>query len=94
MRRNDMLRRIRKEEKIAKIERNIYLISSLLFFTTIIINILNIIYYPYLWNGLILEINIFMIIICLYFSVKKQQKVSKLEDKRLELKIKYILTRS
>ena len=89
-----MLRRIRKEEKIAKIERNIYLISSLLFFTTIIINILNIIYYPYLWNGLILEINIFMIIICLYFSVKKQQKVSKLEDKRLELKIKYILTRS
>lgn len=94
MRRNDMLRRIRKEEKIAKIERNIYLISSLLFFTTIIINILNIIYYPYLWNGLILEINIFMIIICLYFSVKKQQKVSKLEDKKLELKIKYILTRS
>ncbi len=94
MRRNDMLRRIKKEEKIAKIERNIYLISSLLFFTTIIINILNIIYYPYLWNGLILEINIFMIIICLYFSVKKQQKVSKLEDKRLELKIKYILTRS
>ena len=94
MGRNDMLRRIRKEEKIAKIERNIYLISSLLFFTTIIINILNIIYYPYLWNGLILEINIFMIIICLYFSVKKQQKVSKLEDKRLELKIKYILTRS
>ena len=48
MRRNDMLRRIKKEEKIAKIERNIYLISSLLFFTTIIINILNIIYYPYL----------------------------------------------
>ena len=94
MRRNDMLRRIKKEEKIAKIERNIYLISSLLFFTTIIINILNIIYYPYLWNGLILEINIFMIIICLYFSVKKQQKVSKLEDKRLELKIKYNLTRS
>lgn len=94
MGKREKLREIKKQEKIAKMERNIYLISSILFLTTVIINILNIIYYPYLLNGLILEINIFMICLCVYFFVKKQKKISKLEDEKLELKIKYILTKS
>lgn len=94
MSKRETLRILKKEEKITKIERNLYLLSSILFLTTIIINILNIIYYPYLLNGLILEINILMISICTYLFIKKQKKVMELEDQKLELKIKYILTKT
>ncbi len=94
MSKREKLRKLTKEENITKLERNIYLISSILFLTTIIINILNIIYYPYLLNGLILELNILIIVIFSYMAIKKQKKVLKLEDKKLELKIKYILTKS
>lgn len=94
MSKRETLRILKKEEKITKIERNLYLLSSILFLTTIIINILNIIYYPYLLNGLILEINILMICICTCLFIKKQKKVMELEDKKLELKIKYILTKT
>lgn len=93
MSKRETLRILKKEEKITKIERNLYLLSSILFLTTIIINILNIIYYPYLLNGFILEINILMISICTYLFIKKQKKVIELEDQKLELKIKYILTK-
>lgn len=94
MSKRETLRKLKKEEKVTKLERNLYLLSSILFLTTIIINILNIIYYPYLLNGLILEINILMISICTYLFIKKQKKVMELEDKKLELKIKYILTKT
>ena len=94
MSKRETLRKLKKEEKVTKLERNLYLLSSILFLTTIIINILNIIYYPYLLNGLILEINILMISICTYLFIKKQKKVIELEDKKLELKIKYILTKT
>jgi thiamine transporter ThiT len=94
MSKREKLRKIKKEEKVAKLERNLYFISGILFLTTIIINILNIIYYPYLLNGLILEINIFMICICMYLFIKKQKKITKLEDEKLELKIKYILMKN
>lgn len=94
MSKRETLRKLKKEEKLTKLERNLYLLSSILFLTTIIINILNIIYYPYLLNGLILEINILMISICTYLFIKKQKKVMELEDKKLELKIKYILTKT
>lgn len=94
MSKRETLRKLKKEEKVTKLERNLYLLSSILFLTTIIINILNIIYYPYLLNGLILEINILMISICTYLFIKKQKKVMELEDQKLELKIKYILTKT
>lgn len=94
MSKRETLRKLKKEEKLTKLERNLYLLSSILFLTTIIINILNIIYYPYLLNGLILEINILMISICTYLFIKKQKKVMELEDQKLELKIKYILTKT
>ena len=91
MNQKEHLRKIKKETKLVKIERNIYIMCSILFLSTIIINILNIIYHPYLINGIILELNIIMISICTYTFIKKQEKINLLEDKKLELKIKYFL---
>ena len=91
MSQKEHLMKIKKETKLIKIERNIYIICSILFLSTVIINILNIIYHPYLINGIILEINIIMISICTYTFIKKQEKINLLEDKKLELKIKYFL---
>lgn len=91
MNKKEHLIKIKKETKLAKIERNIYILSSILFLSTVIINILNIIYQPYLINGIILEINIIMISICTYTFIKKQKQINLLEDKKLELKIKYFL---
>lgn len=71
------------EEKVLKIERNLYCISAILFFNTVIVNILNIIYYPYLLNGLFLEVNIFMVGICLYLLFKKQKKLTEIENKKI-----------
>ena len=89
MNQKEHLRKIKKETKLVKIERNIYIMCSILFLSTVIINILNIIYHPYLINGIILELNIIMISICTYTFIKKQEKINLLEDKKLELKIKY-----
>lgn len=91
MNQKEHLRKIKKETKLVKIERNIYIMCSILFLSTVIINILNIIYHPYLLNGIILELNIIMISICTYTFIKKQEKINLLEDKKLELKIKYFL---
>ena len=91
MNQKEHLRKIKKETKLVKIERNIYIMCSILFLSTVIINILNIIYHPYLINGIILELNIIMISICTYTFIKKQEKINLLEDKKLELKIKYFL---
>lgn len=83
---------LKKREKLIKIERNIYLVSTLLFFVTVIINIINIINYPYILNGLILEINILMILGCGYLFIKKHKKIISLEDEKIELKIACILS--
>lgn len=71
------------EEKVLKIERNLYCLSAVLFFNTVIVNILNIIYYPYFINGLFLEINIFMVGICVYLLFKKQKKLVEIENKKI-----------
>ena len=91
MNQKEHIKKIKKETKLVKIERNIYIMCSILFLSTVIINILNIIYHPYLINGIILELNIIMISICTYTFIKKQEKINLLEDKKLELKIKYFL---
>ena len=91
MNQKEHLRKIKKETKLVKIERNIYIMCSILFLSTVIINIINIIYHPYLINEIILELNIIMISICTYTFIKKQEKINLLEDKKLELKIKYFL---
>ena len=71
------------EEKVLKIERNLYCLSAVLFFNTVIVNILNIIYYPYFINGLFLEINIFMVGICVYLLFKKQKRLAEIENKKI-----------
>ena len=91
MTKKEQMKKITKETKIIKLERNLYIISSVLFLSTTIINILNIIYYPYLLNGIILELNILMICLCTYLFIKKQEKLNNLEDEKIELKIKYFL---
>lgn len=85
------INKLTKEINITKIERNIYLLSSILLISTIIINILNLIYYPYLLNGLILEVNILILVISYLIYIKKRKQTLKLEDKLLEQKIKYII---
>lgn len=85
------INKLTKEINITKIERNIYLLSSILLISTIIINILNLFYYPYLLNGLILEINILILVIIYLIYIKKRKQILKLEDKLLEQKIKYII---
>ena len=94
MNKRETLKNLKNKKILTKVERNLYFISSILFLSTIIINIMNIFYYPYLINGLILEINICIIIICFYLTIKKQQKLLILEDETLELKINYILNKS
>lgn len=94
MGKREKLRLLRIKERRTKLERNIYFISGMLFLSTVIINILNIIYNPYLLNGLILEINIFMIFVCGYLFLNKQRRLNNLEDEKIELKIEYILTKS
>ena len=85
------INKLTKEINITKIERNIYLLSSILLISTIIINILNLIYYPYLLNGLILEVNILILVISYLIYIKKRKQTLKLEDKLLEQKNKYII---
>ncbi len=89
MSRREKLREIKKEEKETIIERNIYIISTILLLSTIIINILNIINYPYLINGLVLEINILVICYCIYCLSKKQKQIYNIKDQKINLKLKY-----
>ncbi len=76
-------RRKREQKKII-LERNIYIISSILLLNTIIINFLNIIYEPYLINGIILEINLIIVFFCIYTLIKKQQQLILYENKNLK----------
>ena len=91
MTRKEQMKKITRETTMIRLERNLYIISSVLFLSTTIINILNIIYYPYLLNGIILELNILMICLCTYLFIKKQEKLNNLEDEKIELKIKCFL---
>lgn len=85
---------LKREEKLVKFERNVYFVSCILFFITVFVNVVNIMLYPRLLNGLILEINILMILLCGYLFLQKQKKITLLEDKKIELKIECILNRS
>ena len=89
MSKREKLRIIKKIEKSTIIERNIYIISTLFLLSTIIINILNIIYYPYIINGIVLETNILFVSFCIYLLLKKQKQNNKLKTKKLNLKLKY-----
>lgn len=91
MNKKDKLKSLKRKQTISKLERNLYLISAILFFIIIIINISNIYYNPYIINFLILIINISIIIFISYLTIKKQKYLLKLEDETLEFKIKYIL---
>ena len=66
-------------------------LANNIFIFTITLNIINIINNPYLLNGLILEINIGIIIFCLYSWIKLQQRVNILKEKELDIKIRTIL---
>ena len=85
------LSKIKKDKTLKKINRNLYMISTCIFIFTIIINIINIIYNPYLLNGLILEINLGIIAFCLYSWIKFQKELNILKEKELDLKIRTIL---
>jgi len=92
MTKREQLKQIKKETKKEKLNRNLYASSALLFLFTITMNLINIIYNPYLLNGLILEINIAIIIYCLYSWIKTQRKITLLKEEELNLRIKTILT--
>jgi len=91
MSKREQLREIKKERNKIKINRNLYASSTIIFIFTIIINLINIIYNPYLLNGLILEINIAISIYCLYSWIKSQKKISILKEQELTLHIETIL---
>lgn len=92
MSKREQLRQIKKITKKEKINRNLYATSTLLFIFTVIMNIINIIYSPYLLNGLILEINIAIICYCLYSWIKSQKKLTLLKDEELNIRIRTILS--
>lgn len=91
MSKREKLRQIKKEKTKIRINRNLYASSTIIFIFTVIINLINIIYNPYLLNGLILEINIAISIYCLYSWIKSQQKISTLKEQELTLQIETIL---
>jgi len=91
MSKKEKLKTIKKETQKEKLNRNLYAISTLLFVFTISMNLINIIYNPYLLNGLILEINIGIIAFFIYAWIKSEKKLSLLKDEELNLKIKTIL---
>lgn len=84
---------LKNEERMVKLERNIYFVCCFLFVLTVLINIVNIINYPYILNGLILEINIFMVLLCSYLFFQKQKRIIFLSDEMIELKIAYVLNK-
>lgn len=91
MNKKEQLKQLKKETKKEKINRTLYATSTLLFIFTIIMNLINIIYNPYLLNGLILEINITIIGFCLFSWIKSQKKITNLKEKELNLRIETIL---
>ena len=86
MGKREKLRNLINLKKSTIIERNLYILSSIFLLSTIIINMLTIIYYPYLLNGLILEINILFILLCIYLLIKKQQQINIIKLQLLKLK--------
>lgn len=86
MSKREKLRLLKKEQQITKIEKKIYLISLILFFLTNIFNILTIINYPSLLNGIILEINIIITTALIYLISKKKKKITKIQNQKLNLK--------
>ncbi len=85
------LAKLKKEKRREKINRNLFATSTIIFIFTIALNIINIVYNPHLLNGLILEINIAIIVFCLYSWIKLQQRISILKEKELDIKIRTIL---
>ena len=86
MSKREQLKLVKKKTKKEKITRNLYATSS------IILNTINIIHNPYLLNGLILEINIAIIIYCIYSWIKSQKTISNLKEEELDIRIRTILT--
>jgi hypothetical protein len=91
MSKREQLKQIKRETTKTKINKNLYASSIFILILTTIINIINIFYSPYLLNGLILEINIAIIIYCIYSYIKLKKKISFLKDKELDLRIQTIL---
>ena len=91
MTKNEQLKLLKRETKKLKFSRNLYATSTLLFVLTVIMNTINIVYNPYLLNGFILEINILVIVYCLYSWIQSQRKITILKEEVLDLKIKTIL---
>lgn len=92
MSKREQLKLVKKRKKNEKITRNLYASSTILFLLTTIINIINLVYNPYLLNGLILEINIAIIIYCVYSWIKSQKTISNLKEEELNIRIRTILT--
>ncbi|MBR3161989.1 MAG: hypothetical protein IKF19_04590 [Bacilli bacterium] len=88
MYKREKLTKIKLLIKTITIERNIYIISTILLLNTIIINIINLIYTPQLINGFILEINLIIIIFCIYSIIKHNQQIVLLQNKESKLTIK------
>lgn len=92
MSKREQLKQIKRLTKKEKISRNLYASSTLLFVFTVAMNLVNIIYSPYLLNGLILEINIAIIGYCLFSWIKSQRRITMLKEEELNLRIQTILT--
>lgn len=92
MSKREQLKLVKKKTKKEKITRNLYATSSIIFLFTIILNTINLVYNPYLLNGLILEINIAIIIYCIYSWIKSQKTISNLKEEELDIRIRTILT--
>lgn len=92
MSKREQLKLVRKRKKKEKIARNLYASSTILFLLTTTINIINLVHNPYLLNGLILEINIAIIIYCIYSWIKSQKTISNLKEEELNIRIRTILT--
>ena len=84
-------KKIKKEQKLLKIELTTYILSIILLLTTIILNLNITINTPSLKNGIILETNIIFIIICIYKYIINKKKISLINDKLLNIKIKNII---
>ena len=85
------LSKIKRDKIVKKINRDLFIASTLIFLLTITINIINITYYPYLLNGFILEINIIITLFCLKSWIKIQKEINILKEKELDIKIRTIL---
>ena len=85
------LSKLKKDKKLKIINRNLYASSIIIFIFTIIINIINLVYNPFLLNGLILEINIAVASFSIYLYIKMQKEIDILNEKELDIKVRTIL---